>query len=152
MRGSAILRGIALAATFLAVLIGIPASAFAASCSTGPVVPAAEQAMLRQINAHRSSNGIAPLRPSPELTAAGRRSARKMARGADFAHDGLAWARGRRGAQNIAMAPAVGHAVRAMMRSAPHRRNLLNKRLRFAGIGAARDCSGQIYFTVNLVG
>lgn len=128
----------------------LPETATAAKCVNGTVTPAAEADMLNQINERRSTAGVRPLKGSPRLTAAGRKSARSMARTGDFQHDGFWWARGRAVAQNIAMAPEVTRAVTAMMRSAPHRRNILNTRLNRAGVGAARDCSGQIYFTLNL--
>ena len=143
------MAAVALAAVALPTM---STSAQAASCARGAVTPGAEQSMLNQVNAHRSKAGVAPLRTSSRLTSAGRQSARKMARGARFAHDGFWWARGRTGAQNIAMAPAANGDVNAMMRSAPHRKNILNKRLRHAGVGAARDCRGQIFFTLNLTG
>ena len=58
---------------------------------------------------------------------------------------------GRAGGQNIAMAPSAAIAFRTMLKSPPHRRNMLDSAWRFGGIGAARACSGQIYFTVNFL-
>lgn len=150
-----ILRGRACLLTLVAAAAVWPlaqSTASAAACTRGAVTPAAEASMLRQVNAYRATAGVAPLRVETRLRNAGRQSARSMARGGTFAHDGFWWAGGRVGAQNIAMAPGARGAVKAMMRSAPHRRNILNRQLHRAGVGAAKDCAGQVYFTLNLVG
>ena len=60
-------------------------------------------------------------------------------------------AEGRAGGQNIAMAPSAAIAFRTMLNSPPHRRNMLASAWRFGGVGAARGCDGQIYFTVNFL-
>jgi uncharacterized protein YkwD len=49
------------------------------------------------------------------------------------------------------MAANARTAFRAMLASPPHRRNLLDREWRFSGVGAARDCSGTVFFTVNLM-
>jgi uncharacterized protein YkwD len=75
-----------------------------------------------------------------------------MAGGGAFSHsDSLTWAAGRAGGQNIAMAPSAAIAFRTMLKSPPHRRNMLEAAWRFGGVGAARGCDGQIYFTVNFL-
>ncbi len=122
----------------------------AASCARGAVSPGAEAAMLKLINARRSSAGQAPVRSSAGLRKAGRRSSTAMARGAAFAHGSLSWARGRGAAQNLAMAPRPGAAFTAMMGSAEHRRNLLGP-FTHIGVGAAGDCNGLTYYTINLL-
>ena len=125
--------------------------AAAASCAKGSVSPAAEAAMLKLVNARRSNAGQAPVRISTGLRKAGRRTSSAMARGAAFAHDSLRWARGRGAAQNLAMAPRTRAAFAAMMGSADHRRNLLGSRFTRIGVGAARDCNGLTYYTINLL-
>lgn len=125
--------------------------AAAASCAKGSVSPRAEAAMLKLINVQRSDAGKAPVRISTGLRKVGRRSSSAMARGTTFAHDSLRWARGRGAAQNLAMAPRTRAAFVAMMGSAEHRRNLLGSRFTRIGVGAARDCSGLTYYTINLL-
>lgn len=123
----------------------------AASCAKGSVSPKAESTMIKLINSRRSKAGQAPVRRSSGLQKVGRRSSRAMARGADFAHDSLRWARGRGAAQNLAMAPRPQTALAAMMKSADHRRNLMGSSFTRVGVGAARDCGGLTYFTINLL-
>lgn len=143
--------GLLVSAILLLMMAPAVDRAHAASCVKGSVAPSAEATMLRLINVRRSTAGRAPVRGSAALRKAGRRSSRAMARGAAFAHDSLEWARGRGAAQNLAMAVRPAAAVAAMMRSPRHRRNLLGVRFTHAGIGAARDCAGLTYYTVNLV-
>ena len=75
-----------------------------------------------------------------------------MAGGGAFSHaSGMSWAAGHAAGQNIAMAPSAAIAFRAMLNSPPHRRNMLAPGWRFGGVGAARDCTGEIFFTVNFL-
>ena len=50
------------------------------------------------------------------------------------------------------MAPNVQAAFQMMLDSPPHRRNILGGEWRFTGVGAARDCAGLTYYTVNFAG
>ena len=89
----------------------------------------------------------------PVLVKAGRKKSLQMARGGKFAHSGsMAWAQGRSGAQNIAMAPSPQLAMKAMLASPAHRSNIRSGEWRVTGVGAAADCQGQIFFTVNFAG
>jgi uncharacterized protein YkwD len=105
------------------------------------------------INAQRRAAKLPKVVKQAGLLKQGRTKSLAMARGARFAHarDGMAWAHGRAGAQNIAMAPSVGEAFQAMLDSPAHRANMMAREYRLSGVGAARDCTGLIFFTVNLM-
>jgi uncharacterized protein YkwD len=118
--------------------------------------PPRAQATLREINRVRAAHGVAALRADPRLARAARAHSRDMVARGYFAHRspsgaGLVarvartgWLRGRRRwhlAENLAwgtgpLARPEG-VVAAWMDSPPHRRHLLDGRLRLAGIGVA---------------
>lgn len=110
--------------------------------------------MTSLIAAERSSARAPKVRNHRTLLRAGRAKSVAMARGAAFAHanDAMPWARGRAGGQNLAFASSVQEAFTAMLRSAPHRENMVGRDWRFAAVGAARSCNGLLYFTVNFMG
>lgn len=141
----------------LAVAAGLAAAALpslgaAAPACTPSVSPAAEARLSKLINAERRAVPVAAVTRLAELRRAGRAKSLKMAGGGAFSHsDSLSWAEGRAGGQNIAMAPSAAIAFRTMLNSPPHRRNMLASAWRFGGIGAARGCDGQVYFTVNFL-
>lgn len=130
----------------------LPTAAGAAPACTPAVVPADEAALTAMIAAQRRIAKAPEVVEDGALLKAGRRKSLAMARGGAFTHAGsMTWAQGRAGAQNIAMAPTPELAFRAMLASPAHRRNIMANEWRFTGVGAARDCSGQVFFTVNLM-
>lgn len=150
MRGS--MRA-GLIAALAGVCAGLVPSIGAAAPCTPVLSPSAEAALTGLINAERRAERIPKVVKKAALRKQGRKKSMAMARGAAFAHSGgaLRWAHGRAGAQNIAMAPSAREAFQAMLNSPSHRANMLSRRYRLTGIGAARDCTGQIFFTVNLM-
>lgn len=100
----------------------------------------------------RASAGRVPLRSSRSLSVHARHHSVIMGTRHVLAHERrFSWAPADgRAAQNLARAQNPRRAVVAMMRSAPHRRALLDRRFRFVGVGAARDCAGNLLVTVNL--
>ena len=150
------MRGILRAGLALAVAgvsVGLwPAIGAAAPACAPTLAPADEALLTGLINAERKAEHIPKVVTQAELLRLGRKKSMAMARGGAFAHSGsMAWANGRAGAQNIAMAPSATEAFQAMLESPAHRQNMLSKQYRLTGIGAARDCSGQIFFTINLM-
>jgi uncharacterized protein YkwD len=132
----------------------VPSVGTAAPASCAPALSPTDEAILTGlINAERRAEKIPKVVKQAELLKQGRKKSMAMARGARFAHSsaGLKWADGRAGAQNIAMAPSAAEAFQAMMNSPAHRTNMLSATYRLTGVGAARDCTGQIFFTVNLM-
>lgn len=130
-----------------------PAIGAAAPACSPTVAPADEARLAQLINAQRHAVPVAGVARLPELKRVGRAKSMDMASGGAFSHaSGMSWAAGRAAGQNIAMAPTAAIAFRAMLNSPPHRRNMLAPGWRFGGVGAARDCDGQIYFTVNFLG
>jgi uncharacterized protein YkwD len=122
--------------------------------SAGP--PRAE-ATLREVNRVRTAHGLVALRADPRLGRAARDHSRDMVARGYFAHRspsgaGLVarvartgWLRGRRRwhlAENLAWGTGAlarpEAVVAAWMDSPAHRRHLLDRRLRVAGIGVAR--------------
>ena len=148
---------VALRAGFIAALIGVSAGLVPSLGAAAPCAPALsppDEAILTQlINAERRAEKIPKVVKQAELLNQGRKKSMAMARGAAFAHSSAAlrFANGRAGAQNIAMAPSAAEAFQAMMDSPAHRTNMLSREYRLTGVGAARDCNGQIFFTVNLM-
>jgi uncharacterized protein YkwD len=144
--------GLALMTTGLCAGL-LPAAAGAAPACKPSLSPADEAAMTGLINAQRRAEKVPKVVKQAELLKQGRKKSLAMARGARFAHagGGMAWAHGRAGAQNLAMAPTVGEAFQAMLNSPAHRANMMAREYRLTGVGAARDCTGLIYFTVNLM-
>lgn len=150
MRGTPRSR-IALAASGLCIGFAPAVAAAAPACVPTPA-PAEEAALTALINAQRKAEGVPRVAKQVDLAREGRQKSMAMARGAKFAHSGpLHWAHGRAGAQNIAMAPTSSVAFQAMLASPAHRRNMMARVYRLTGVGAAYDCAGQIYFTVNLM-
>ena len=147
------LTGRGLAVAGLAVGLLLPTAAVAQTACKPAAQPASEQALTAMIAAERKSAKVGKVGKDPVLVNAGRQKSLKMARGGKFAHNGsMAWAQGRSGAQNIAMAPSAGLAMQAMLASPAHRANIRSGEWRVTGVGAASDCNGQIFFTVNFAG
>lgn len=135
-------------------LVAAFASVGGASAAPCPAVPAPadEGAMTALINQQRAAAGVKKVRASRPIQRPARSKSLAMARGARFAHgEPMTWAGARAAAQNIAAAPTVGAAFEGMMLSPVHRENLLNAGWRLTGVGAARNCTGTLFFTVNLV-
>lgn len=132
-----------------------PGTGAAAPACPASLAPADEASLAAMINQTRRAQGVAKVKRDDVLFAVGRRKSMAMARGARFAHSAsgasLPWAKGRAAGQNIAMAPTAEAAFQAMLDSPSHRENLLARAWRFAGVGAARDCSGTLFVTINLM-
>lgn len=155
MRG-ALRAGIASA---IAGIAAVPAVAAASGGCAARLSPANERVLTRLIAAERKAEHVPRVRVRSNLRALGRAKSLRMAGGGAFEHSAgtssggdLSFAKGRSGAQNIAEAPTARMAFRAMMASPPHRANMMGPRWRFTGIGAATDCQGQVFFTVNYLG
>ena len=148
---SALGTGLGVAVAGLAAAF-LPTAAGAAPTCNATVVPADEAALTSMIAAKRRAAKAPKVVKDATLLQAGRRKSLTMARGGAFAHAGsMTWAQGRSGAQNIAMAPTPDVAFQAMLASPPHRANIMAKAWRFTGVGAARDCTGQVFYTVNFM-
>jgi uncharacterized protein YkwD len=144
--------GLAVAGLVAAGLL-IPTAAVAQSACKPAASPASEKALTKLIAVERKAAKVAKVAKDPVLVKAGRKKSLQMARGGKFAHSGsMAWAQGRSGAQNLAMAPTAELAMKAMLASGPHRANIRSGEWRITGVGAAADCQGQIFFTVNFAG
>lgn len=134
------------------IAAALPSIGTAAPACAPSVSPSDELKLAKLINAQRRAVPVPVVTRLAELRRAGRAKSLSMAGGGSFSHSGgLSWAAGRAGGQNIAMAPSAAIAFTTMLKSPPHRRNMLDSAWRFGGIGAARACSGQIYFTVNFL-
>lgn len=136
----------------LAGLVAPPGAVAGPSCPQATLAPVPERTLTALINRRRVKAGIAPVAKAAPLVRAGRRKSLSMARGAPFEHTAdLPWAGAAAAGQNLAYAGSAREALVAMLRSPAHRRNLLHREWRRAGVGAARDCDGMLYFTVNLI-
>ncbi|MGK5636979.1 CAP domain-containing protein [Streptomyces sp. URMC 126] len=114
---------------------------------------AAARTVVALVNAERAKAGCRPLRADARLTSLAQSMSEDMARRGFFDHtdpDGRSpWDRAARhgvrnlGGENIARGHADAHAVvDAWMRSAGHRRNILNCDYRTLGVGVQRGAGG----------
>ena len=151
MRG-ALRTGLGIAVAALAAGL-LPSAAGAADACRPAASPVSEASLQKLIAAERKAARVGRVAKDPVLVKAGRKKSLKMARGGKFAHSGsMAWAQGRAGAQNIAMAPTPQLAMQAMLASPSHRSNIRDSAWKVTGVGAATACDGQIFFTVNFAG
>ena len=111
------------------------------------------------LDAQRTARGLAPLRTSRALARAARTHSRRMVAGRFFAHvdpggagpaqriaasgyltGARSWAVGETIAWGSGSEATPAAIVRGWMRSPPHRRTILDARLRDVGVGVARGC------------
>lgn len=128
------------------------APALGATCAPGTPDPKAERALLKLVNNARASAGLNTLPEARTVRRPARAASAQMARGGAFQHRHTGWMRGMSGAQNLAMTAHARQAYAAMMASRPHRANILGRKWRSVGIGAARGCGAHRYFTLNFAG
>jgi uncharacterized protein YkwD len=117
---------------------------------------AAENELLEAANKSRKLAGVEPLRMEESLREAARAHARRMVESARLEHQlagepsllqRIAWVsplRIDRAGENIAYASGVSGANEVLMRSAPHRKNLLDGKFNIAGIAAIWS-KGKLY-------
>ena len=117
---------------------------------------AAENALLEAANKSRKLAGVEPLRMEESLREAARAHAHRMVESERLEHqlDGepsllqrIAWASSLkidRAGENIAFANGAPRVNEALMRSAPHRKNLLDGKFNIAGIAAIWS-KGRLY-------
>jgi uncharacterized protein YkwD len=145
-----------------------PAVSASPTTSSAPNVtdsPSLESEVYRLTNAERQNVGCPALRLDQNLAAAARIHSVEMARTGVFAHpaaDGTdpgermrqaGYDIGRGWAENIARGqPSAAAVMAAWLRSSGHRANILDCSMRAVGIGAARDDTGQIYWTQDFGG
>jgi uncharacterized protein YkwD len=130
-----------------------------------------ERAVMDAVNAERTARGLPALRCSASLTRAARDHARSMAHNAFFSHTGLngdsvaervrrhgygsagcrVWMVGETLAKATvgAQTPDAEQIVSGWMQSSPHRRVILTRSLRDAGVGV-RAGGGWRYYTLDL--
>jgi uncharacterized protein YkwD len=141
-----------------------PTSASAATASAaridGVLLTGFEARLVRLVNRARTSRGLARAKVTPCAEDFARKWTKVMARQNRLYHnpnfrrlwsdpwcDRATWV-----AENVGVSsgPGAARAVfRAYMRSAAHRRNILNRRARFIGIGAVTRSGGRTYNTMN---
>ena len=163
VRGGSVLAG----ALLIALLISIPAARAQTACADAKLEPAAGNgdqiggAILCLLNEERASRGLRPLDDESRLLKAARRHSADMVKRRYFDHDSpdggtmidrakaakyvprdkswkvaenLAWGSGSYG--------SARHVVASWMKSAPHRRNILDDELRHVGVGIAEGTPG----------
>ena len=107
-----------------------------------------EARLVAKINTARADHGLPALRTSPDLMAAARAHTAVMAGQRTLFHTPsfatiCCWSSV---AENIGRGFTVGGVHRALMRSAPHRANILNGRMRQVGV-AVVSAGGQLWVT-----
>jgi uncharacterized protein YkwD len=135
------------AALAVALCIALPTAASAATAN--PILDPEETALCTQVNSFRAQNGLAPLKLSPSLTKASKWLTADMAAkdyfdhtdslGRDFSRRISAFGyRGATRSENIAGgASTAAETLEQWKNSPPHRKNLLNRKLKVIGIGHA---------------
>lgn len=136
------------------------AAVHAQPCAQPPGADALRAQLLAQVNARRAARGLPALRPAPRLQAAARVVACDNARrdrmdhttadgaslGSRLRRQGYAFAYAN---ENLAYGwndPAA--VVQGWMTSAPHRANILSRRISQFGGAVARSRSGRLYWTM----
>lgn len=143
----------------IVALIGLPA---AAACRLPAGAEAARDGVLQAINAIRSDQGLAPLAADPRLEAAAQAHACDSAARGRMGHgssdggsmqqrvdaQGYDW---RELAENVALGQrSAAEVVRGWLQSPPHRKNMMMRRGRDAGVGLAVQADGQIHWVLNV--
>lgn len=135
---------------------GLPQEASTAQCT--PLPPERLSAALQIINRSRSAQGASPLSLHPVLVQAASQQACRMARQGRLDHGSPPSQRLRSmgyrtsiAAENIGVGPRDENTmVATWMQSPPHRANLVNGRLRDAGLAWAIAANGQTYWALIL--
>ncbi|HVM53321.1 MAG TPA: CAP domain-containing protein [Acidimicrobiales bacterium] len=124
-----------------------------------PAMTAEEAAsrLLAKVNEERVSAALPVLVPRDDVSAIAKDWSASMARAGALSHNDAYFARGTRErlqaralGENVARAPSVDEAHRALMASAGHRANILDGRFKVIGIGAVRS-GGSWWLTQNFV-
>jgi hypothetical protein len=118
-------------------------------------VPNDEEALARMIGGARTSVGLAPLARDSGLDVVARDHAIRMSQAHQLAHDvgdgdpterlRLAGVDPRVSGENVAHAPTLAGAHRALWASPSHRSNLLRREFRLVGVGVVRDTRGEVW-------
>ena len=128
-----------------AVLVASTAFVGAAPASAGTT---REARLVAKINAARANHGLPALRTSPDLMAAARAHTVAMAGQRYLFHTAslatiCCWSSV---GENIGRGYSVRSVHLGLMRSAPHRANILNRRMREVGVGVV-SAGGQLWVT-----
>ena len=134
----------------LSLISGLVALASTTLIGAAPAsaVTTREAAMLAKINNTRAAHGLRPLTLSGELSTVARTHSRQMASSASLFHTAsfssiCCWSAI---AENVGMGDSVRTVHRAFLRSAPHRSNILDGRMRQVGVGIVA-VDGQVWVT-----
>jgi uncharacterized protein YkwD len=133
--------------TLLATL-AVAAGAALVGAAPASAVTTREAAMLSKINNARAAHGLRPLTLSGELSTLARSHSRQMAASSSLFHTAsfssiCCWSAI---AENVGTGDSVGAVHRAFMRSSAHRGNILDGRMRQAGVGIVA-VGGRIWVT-----
>jgi uncharacterized protein YkwD len=111
-----------------------------------------EQTLAAMTNTARHRYDLPRLVGRARLSAAAQRQSVRMAKRGLLFHGSLAWTSGRRcWGQNVGMGPTISAVLRAFMRSADHRANMLDRCYRRAGYGVVK-VRGAVWVTANFAG
>lgn len=114
-----------------------------------------ERRLLKMVNRVRVNRDVPRLRTRERVRRKAHRHSAKMADAGTIFHVGCLSCLLPNGfntiGENVAMAPTLRGAHRALMKSRPHRRNILNDDFRIAGFGVVRR-GGYVYVTQRFLG
>ena len=142
---------------FIAGMFSLAApGAGSAACLASVVSAPDEAALVGLLNNYRAKVGLLKLRPAADLTDSARSNSAQMAVSGKLQHQvregRLTWAPpGSSAGENLVVATDATLAMDGLVKSPPHRTNMLTPRWRRVGIGAVRNCTGLTYFTMELL-
>lgn len=106
-----------------------------------------ERLAIAKINRTRSAHGLRPLAVRTDLRRAARRHSSAMASRNRLYHSNLSRIRNfRSAAENVGFGRTVPRVHGALMRSRPHRSNVLDRRMRHVGVAVLRH-DGELWVT-----
>jgi len=132
----------------LLALVLVGATALLGSVPADATTTTRATRMVEKINIARADHGLPPLRTSPDLMAAARTHSAAMSGQGLLFHTAsfsslCCWDRI---AENVGMGYSVLDLHRAFMASAPHRANILDRRVEQVGVGF-KSVNGQLWVT-----
>ena len=156
------ITGVAIALTQAACFhasLATPRESLIVESSQAIALSEEEQVIYQQINQHRQSIGLSPLKLSPSIVEQARQHSQSMAKGrVPFSHQGFEQrikAIGqeisyRRAAENIAVnqgySDPATQAVQGWLASTSHRQNIEGQ-FNLTGVGVSQNRDGEYYFT-----
>ena len=157
LRNNRALAATLAAAAALAILAGAPPASARGGAAAQPSSDAYEDRIFSLLNTERRRHGLRSLRRGSCASSYAERWSGQLARSQKLHHQSLRpllkSCGARRAAENIGYGNVSADALmKTWMASSGHRANILNPRLSYVGVGAARSKSGHWYAVQDFLG